>query len=124
MTEQTKSSLPKQQETSLTTAYSKLTQKLAAVEFDYPEGGEKGAAIAAGKAYKTFFEDVRSALLPEIERLVISGRQDELKKIERLLDTPKMPNSGTVEVNMRAWVKDRLALTQEPPKVSENKKEK
>lgn len=75
--------------------------------------------LRTGSPVDYMVEGTLAALQPEIERLESSARADELKKIERLLDAPRMPNSGTVEGNMRAWIKDRLALTQSNPQKGE-----
>ena len=41
------------------------------------------------------------------KRVALEARIDELKKVD-MLPKPSLPNSGSVEANVKAWVKDRL----------------
>lgn len=46
-------------------------------------------------------------LLRLMEKRELEARIDELKKVD-MLTKPLLPNSGSVETNVKAWVKDRL----------------
>lgn len=51
--------------------------------------------------------EIMQLITADRKRVALEARIDELKKVD-MLTKPLLPNSGSVETNVKAWVKDRL----------------
>lgn len=51
--------------------------------------------------------DAMQFITADRERVALEARIEELKKVD-MLTKPLLPDSGSVETNVKAWIKDRL----------------
>lgn len=71
--------------------------------------------VQNGCGYDGFYCNLHTSMLDNAmqlitadrKRVALEARLDELQKVD-MLTKPSLPNSGSVEANVKAWVKDRL----------------
>ena len=74
---------------------------------EWKKGG-KASDFGGHRAFIQKYEEKLAKLITaDRKRVALEARIDELKKVD-MLTKPSLPNSGSVEANVKAWVKDRL----------------
>ena len=56
----------------------------------------------------TLMHDFVQLITADRKRVALEARIDELNKVDMLTKPLLLPNSGSFETNVKAWVKDRL----------------
>lgn len=85
-----------------------LSKLLAYIDGSSDYNGAWFGEIPDGKTGTYWWRsELKKLITADRKRVALEARIDELKKVD-MLTKPLLPNSGSVETNVKAWVKDRL----------------